>query len=172
MKSKINNFSSEKEVTKWLENLIRTDQLYDYIKNKSQVDIVNNIPKNNIPVFSFDKLSRMANLNAANEVLDSLQLLEIISIDNSVSIQTGEILRPDIICFNPEKRIFVIFEIKRDKLTERQALTEIYAYEQEIRNILPFIEIEKFKLSLSLLTGIHYWSTLFLTIMLGQIRLV
>ncbi len=139
MKSKINNFSSEKEVTKWLENLIRTDQLYDYIKNKSQVDIVNNIPKNNIPVFSFDKLSRMANLNAANEVLDSLQLLEIISIDNSVSIQTGEILRPDIICFNPEKRIFVIFEIKRDKLTERQALTEIYAYEQEIRNILPFI---------------------------------
>ena len=156
MKKSNTNFSSEKKVAEWLEKMIRTDQLYDHIKNKSQIDIINDSSKNFIPVFNFDKLSRVANLQAAKEVLDSLQLLEIISIDRSVSLQKGEILRPDIVCFNPEKKIFVIFEIKRDKLTERQALTEIYAYEQEIRNILPFIgnrEIQTVIVS-------NHWNTL------------
>lgn len=134
------NFASEKKVAVWLEKIIRADKLYEIIKNKEEINIINkNVNQPHIPSFSFDRLSRVANLTAADNVLDSLKDLEIISIDNSVSLKTGEILRPDLVCFNREKRVFVIFEIKRDKQTERQALTELYAYEQEIRNILPFI---------------------------------
>lgn len=140
MSEQVDSFASEKKVTEWFVNLIRNNQLYDKILNKEEIDVIKHNPNHtHIPNFSFDRLSRVANLNAANNVLDSLKNLEIISIDNSVSIKKGEILRPDIVCFNPEKRIFVIFELKREKLAERQALTELYAYEQEIRNIFPFI---------------------------------
>ncbi len=131
-------FANEKYIGKWLENQIINDTLYDLIKNKHESNITD-LNTNFIPSFSFDRLSREKNLKSANNVLETLKYLEIISIDLSVSLKKGEILRPDLVCYNPEKRIFVIFEIKRDNLTERQALTELYAYEQEIRNILPFI---------------------------------
>ncbi|QNY26235.1 hypothetical protein IC763_11935 [Acinetobacter seifertii] len=119
---------------------IRNGNLYEIIKNKEEaISLANTNNFNFVPNFSFDYLSRKRNIQASNNVLDTLKLLEIISVDLSVSLIKGEILRPDLVCYNPEKRVFVIFEIKRDKLTERQALTEIYAYEQEIRNIIPFI---------------------------------
>lgn len=135
-----NKFSSEKDIERWLVERINNCELYDLIKNKEDsLSIGNSKNINFIPNFSFDYLSRKKNIEASNNVLETLKLLEIISVDLSVSLHKGEILRPDIVCYNPEKRVFVIFEIKRDKLTERQALTELYAYEQEIRNILPFI---------------------------------
>lgn len=135
-----NKFSSEKDIKRWLVERINNCELYDLIKNKEDsLSIGNSKNINFIPNFSFDYLSRKKNIEASNNVLETLKLLEIISVDLSVSLHKGEILRPDIVCYNPEKRVFVIFEIKRDKLTERQALTELYAYEQEIRNILPFI---------------------------------
>lgn len=135
-----NKFSSEKAIEQWLVNSIKNCNLYEIIKNKEEaISLANSNNTDFVPNFSFDYLSRKKNIQASNNVLETLQFLEIISIDLSVSLQKGEILRPDLVCYNPEKRVFVIFEIKRDKLTERQALTELYAYEQEIRNILPFI---------------------------------
>ncbi|HCA5183008.1 TPA: hypothetical protein MW242_002632 [Acinetobacter baumannii] len=134
------DFPSEKTVSDWLEKLIKNDELYDLILNKEAVDVLKTDKEHvHIPNFSFDRLSRVQNLKAATNVLDALKMLEIISVDKSVSLKKGEILRPDLVCFNPERRVFVVFEVKRDKLTERQALTEIYAYEQEIRNMFPFI---------------------------------
>lgn len=130
-----NKFSSEKDIERWLVERINNCELYDLIKNKEDsLSIGNSKNINFVPNFSFDYLSRKKNIEASNNVLETLKLLEIISVDLSVSLHKGEILRPDIVCYNPEKRVFVIFEIKRDKLTERQALTELYAYEQEIRN--------------------------------------
>lgn len=135
-----NKFSSEKDIERWLVERINNCELYDLINNKEDsLSIGNSKNINFVPNFSFDYLVRKKNIEASNNVLETLKHLEIISVDLSVSLQKGEILRPDLVCYNPEKRVFVIFEIKRDKLTERQALTELYAYEQEIRNILPFI---------------------------------
>ena len=45
---------------------------------------------------------------------------------------------PDLIAFNPEQRTVIVFEFKRSTQTERQALTELLAYEHEIRNSLHF----------------------------------
>lgn len=55
-------------------------------------------------------------------MLNNLKLLDVVSVDKSISLTTGEALRPDILCFNPESRTLIVFEIKRDKLTERQAV--------------------------------------------------
>ncbi|MCU1766719.1 hypothetical protein NTD83_14330 [Pseudomonas protegens] len=69
----------------------------------------------------------------------SIENLEILTSDNNVSIQSNQILRPDLVCINPESQQIIIFEIKKSTQTERQALTELLAYEHEIKNLLPFL---------------------------------
>lgn len=136
-----NTALSEDEIVNWLVDLIENDQLLEVIDETEQIYAIKETFEQaaSIPAFGFDHLSRRASVRAAATVLDNLALLEIISVNKSISLTTGEILRPDIVCFNPEKRAFVVFEVKRDKLTERQAVTELAGYEQELRNALPFI---------------------------------
>ena len=136
-----NTALSEDEIVDWLVELIKNDELLEVIDETEKIYAIKETFNQAacIPAFGFDHLSRRASVRAAATVLDTLSLLEIISVNKSISLTTGEILRPDILCFNPEKRSFVVFEVKRDKLTERQALTELAGYEQELRNALPFI---------------------------------
>lgn len=91
------------------------------------------------PQFSIDHLVRRACIRAGSLVLDSLTLLEPLTNDQNVSIASGEILRPDIVCVNPERESVVIFELKKATQTGRQAITELLAYEHEIKNLLPFL---------------------------------
>lgn len=136
-----NTALSEDEIVGWLVELIKDNKLLEGIDETDQIYAIKetfNQPAS-IPAFGFDHLSRRASVRAAATVLDNLTWLEIISVNTSISLTTGEILRPDILCFNPETRAFVVFEVKRDKLTERQAVTELAGYEQELRNALPFI---------------------------------
>ena len=72
--------------------------------------------------------------------MDELIDLEIILADKNVSSESKEILRPDIVLFNPDGNYtFVVVELKRNDQTERQAITELLAYQQEIKNACPFI---------------------------------
>lgn len=133
--------SLEHEITTWLVKLIKDEKLLDAIGEKEGIDAaIESINRGaGVPAFGFERLSRRANIRAASAVLKNLGLLEVIAVDKSISLTTGEVLRPDILCFNPESRTLVVFEVKRDKLTERQAVTELAGYEQELRNALPFL---------------------------------
>lgn len=135
------NTSLEREISEWLVDLIESESLPDALGDAARIEsaIESFDQRLGIPAFGFDHLSRRANVRAAATVLNNLTLLDIVAIDKSISLTTGEVLRPDILCFNPESRTLVVFEIKRDKLTERQAVTELAGYEQELRNALPFL---------------------------------
>lgn len=131
----------ESEIAKWLVDLIERGALTDAIGDVSSIEaaIESFNQRASIPAFGFDHLSRNANVRAADTVLRNLEPLEIVAVDQSISLTIGEVLRPDLLCFNRETRTLVVFEIKRDKLTERQAVTELAGYEQELRNALPFL---------------------------------
>lgn len=131
----------ESEVAAWLVHLIESDGLYDAIAGKdSLISIADGVRQDDfIPSFGIDYRSRLACAQAAEHVLEQLTLLEIVSVNRSISLTSGEVLRPDILCFNPESRTLVVFEIKRAAETERQTVTELGGYEQELRNLLPFV---------------------------------
>ncbi len=131
----------ESEVVKWLLQLIDSEQLLDSIDGQAEViDVVVGTQQEAfIPTFSIDYVSRLASAKAAKNVLGQLGLLQLVAVNKSISLKTGEVLRPDILCFNPENRTLVVFEVKREPLTERQTLTELAGYEQELRNLLPFL---------------------------------
>lgn len=131
----------ESEVAAWLVRLIKSEGLHDAIAGKEAlVSIAEGVRQAHfIPSFGIDYTSRLASAEAAEHVLNQLTLLEIISVNMSISLTTGEVLRPDILCFNPESRTLVVFEIKRAAETERQTVTELGGYEQELRNLLPFV---------------------------------
>lgn len=135
------NSSLESEISEWLVELIGNESLAEAIKDTARIAaaLESFDQRDGIPAFGFDHLSRRANIRAAATVLNNLTLLDIVSVDKSISLTKGEVLRPDILCFNQESRTLIVFEIKRDKLTERQAITELAGYEQELRNALPFL---------------------------------
>lgn len=136
-----NRAALEDEIVAWLVGLIENDQLIDAIDGCDQVRKVADTFRQEsvLPSFGIDQLSRRAGAHAAEAVLDNLGLLEIVSVNKSISLTKDEMLRPDILCFNSESRTFVIFEVKRDKSTEREAVSELAGYEQELRNALPLL---------------------------------
>lgn len=137
----VQNIPLESEVVIWLQQCIENDELFDTIQGKEALLSLADLGDQEcfLPAFSIDYISRRASAEAARHVLGRLSLLEIISINTSISLTTGEVLRPDILCFNPETKTLVVFEVKRASDTERQTVTELAGYEQELRNMLPFL---------------------------------
>lgn len=135
------NIALEAEVVTWLLTLIESEKLVEEIQGQERMEeITGGVHQDYfIPSFGIDYISRRASAEAAKHVLNRLGLLEIISVNTSISLTTGEVLRPDILCFNPESRTLIVFEVKRAKDTERQTVTELAGYEQELRNLLPFL---------------------------------
>lgn len=124
----------------WLQHLIEKEALLDSIQGQEAITFLTEAvgQEHFLPSFGIDYISRRASAEAADHVLSRLSLLEIISINTSISLTRGEVLRPDILCFNPETKTLVVFEVKRASETERQTVTELAGYEQELRNMLPF----------------------------------
>lgn len=131
----------ESEVVSWLQQLIEKEELLESIQGQEAITSLTDAVDQEyfLPSFGIDYISRRASAEAAEHVLSRLGLLEIISINTSISLTTGEVLRPDILCFNPETKTLVVFEVKRASETERQTVTELAGYEQELRNMLPFL---------------------------------
>ncbi|NLD92100.1 MAG: hypothetical protein GX639_05455 [Fibrobacter sp.] len=132
---------TESEIQKWFVDQIQNQTLSETISDKSKIQTVLSSwsSLNQIPSFSVDYLMRKKCFKAADEVLNSFDCLELISDNTSISKKSGEILRPDLVCFNPEKNIIVVFELKVNALTARESMTELMAYEHEIQNHLPFL---------------------------------
>lgn len=95
-----------------------------------------------MPHFSIDEMVHVTTAQSAVRALDTFSTLAILTDDRDISITQDEVLRPDVICRDAESEAFVLFEFKKSSQTGRQALTELLAYEHEIRNVLPFLPIQ------------------------------
>lgn len=133
-----NNF--EEKLVDFLTSNIKADTLRDGIVGweKLRQTVAKLRDPHLIPSFSVDLLCRHALAKSGLYVESVLSGLEMISRNKSISAVAGEILRPDIIAFNRAQGVIVIFEIKHDAQTEREALTELLGYEQEVKNHFPF----------------------------------
>jgi hypothetical protein len=134
------SFSSEEQLRKALVRAIEQDELSGLIEDAAHTDELSDRASDvQFPQFAIDRLARQHAIEAAAKVLKSLHLLILLTTDKNVSVSAGEVLRPDLACINPEQQSIVLFELKKSRQTGRQALTELLAYEQEIKNLLPLL---------------------------------
>lgn len=135
-------FAREQEVQDWLEAVIIADALNDVIDGADGVDSALRATESDEfwPTFPIDYLTRVGNLRAAQQVLRSLHTLELVSKSNrSISQEKGESLFVDLLYCTRATSQFVLFEIKNQKATTREAVSELLAYEHEALNHTPFL---------------------------------
>lgn len=131
------DFDDEQQLHLLIEKAIREDELGSIIdSNIFEAEKDNTVV---IPRFSIDYITRKKLLKAGLNVLSSLNSLHILTSDNNISVTKNEVLRPDIVAICSENDSIIIFEFKKSKQAERQTLTELLAYEQEIKNIMPML---------------------------------
>ncbi|WDW10703.1 hypothetical protein [Priestia aryabhattai] len=134
----------ESELQKELLNIIECGNLYSCINN---IDDIRNPLKqekmeNFIPNYSIDYLLKQRYCHSANRVLEMISgELELINGKDirSISLEKTERLYPDFVLVNNETEQFIIVELKRSSGAEREAVTELIAYAQELKNHLPFL---------------------------------
>lgn len=135
-------FSREVDVQQWLERVIASDTLNRTIEGAVQVRVALSALDSDefLHEFPTNYLVRRSNLRAAAKVLDSIDSLDIVSSSNrSISSEKGESLFADLLCCARELSQFVLFEIKNQKATTREAISELMAYEHEVLNHMPFL---------------------------------
>lgn len=134
------NFESESELQKLIEGAVASEAISDCIKDVARLgDLSMQDTDNQFPHFAVDHISRLKAIEAGASVLESLSMLILLTGDENVSVTKGEILRPDLVCINPEQQSVVLFELKKSSQTGREALTELLAYEQELKNLMPLL---------------------------------
>ncbi len=133
--------TNEQAVQRFIGELIKNNALLEAITGKESVvtAAARRRGPGIIPTLSIDSLQRDRIILAADEALTALSDIEIISGDTSISRSPGEILRPDFVLFNRSLGRIILVELKDDKQPERQAVTELLAYERELRNHFPFM---------------------------------
>jgi hypothetical protein len=132
---------TERKLQQLIVDLIKNDALSSAIEGAEAIqDLVEQRKNENVfPIFSMDHLVRMSCAEAAAHGLNSLTNLVLLTGDQNISITDREALRPDIVCYNPEGETLILIELKKSSQAGRQALTELIAYEQELKNQLPFL---------------------------------
>ena len=132
---------NESEITEKLVNIIENDQFYSSIKGIPEAKALyeSSTSINSTPSFTIDYILRNKSIRNNWEIISSLHDLEIISVDRDISTEKNEVLRPDILLYNSEEDKIIIVEIKKSTKTERETITELLAYEHEIKNTIPFI---------------------------------
>lgn len=134
-------FPQEQDVQDWLESIIAADALSEVIDEAGSVSSALRWTESEEfwPTFPIDHLTRIGNLRAAQRVLESLHSLELVSKSNrSISQEKGESLFVDLLYCTRATSQFVLFEIKNQKATTREAVSELMAYEHETLNHTPF----------------------------------
>lgn len=123
--------------------VVKANQFLEFIINKENVDVALRADTDDqfIPDFSIDSLIRRRYSESAKRVLSCLYDYELISGETikNISLKKGELLYPDLIIFNRTLKQIILVENKTKAQTEREALTELLGYTNEIRNHLPFI---------------------------------
>lgn len=139
--SKRTVFSKEQDLQDWLEAVVGADELSEVIEGEDGVESALRWTESEEfwPTFPIDYMTRVGNLRAAQRVLGSLNSLELVSKSNrSISQEKGESLFVDLLYCTRETSQFVLFEIKNQKATTREAISELLAYEHEALNHTPF----------------------------------
>jgi hypothetical protein len=134
--------AGEAEVQAFLEHVVGNGELYQIIGGKDEIErasAAHNSPEF-ILNFNLDYLLHIRSVSSAASVLEALKDVEIISTSKkNVSSDRKDRLFPDLVLVSKATGHIIVVEIKRDKQTTREALTELLAYEQEIRNQLPYL---------------------------------
>jgi hypothetical protein len=124
----------EDKIQKWLE------KKYSDIKRLiNNVDKFEDLNTDQIPYYSLDYLIKKKVAESSKYVYDLLDDVDVIIANKNISLDKTERLFPDLLLFSPENSTFFIIEIKRDEQAERQAITELLAYEHELKNLFPFM---------------------------------
>jgi hypothetical protein len=71
--------------------------------------------------------------------LDALNFNIVISANENISLDPGDILKPDFLLYSSENEAVVVVELKNQSGPTRQAGTELGAYTAELKQYLPFI---------------------------------
>jgi len=132
----------ESEIQSILENLIQEENFLNCIKNIDSIEKLYESlhEEDKLPSFSIDYLSRKKMIVAAKNIVSLLGSAQIITTaSKNISLERKEKLFPDLVLFHEEKCKLIILEIKRSVKTARETLTEMLAYDHEIRNLLPFL---------------------------------
>jgi hypothetical protein len=138
--------AGERKVQEFLEKLCNAGALHNRIEGRDEIERLagTNLSEGFLPNFNLDFLLRIRAIQSARAVFDALAEVEIVSNSRrSISADRQGQLYPDLILFSRRTGHFVIFEIKRDWLATREAVTELFAYEQEIRNQMPYISSDQ-----------------------------
>jgi hypothetical protein len=131
----------EAKIQAWLEERVVDGTLLSSVRDSARVRRLAAVygAPGTLPSFPVDSLSRQRVVEAANRVLDHLACLKIVSSTKNISAAARERLLPDLVAANVESGATVLFELKRSRATAREAVTELLAYEHELKNHLPFI---------------------------------
>jgi hypothetical protein len=141
-------FESEKQLQSLIIEALQQETLLASIHGVDILEgyIDRDVNDNFIPGFQIDFQLRTSYCKKAKNILDSFSSYEIVSGEEikNISIQrdtkdTKERLYPDILIANSESNNFSILELKKDTQTEREAITELFAYAIEVKNHLPNI---------------------------------
>ncbi|GCL41733.1 hypothetical protein [Dolichospermum planctonicum] len=134
----------EIEIQKIIETAIQENKFFELIEdediNSLEYRYQSYYDPDSLPSFLIDYLSTKKAIIAARNVLEFLENSRIITTDpKNISLDKSQCLKPDLILFNEEQCKLIIIEIKRSKQTTRETITEIIAYESELKNTLPFL---------------------------------
>ncbi len=133
---------SEAEIQRRLEEAIASGTLCQHIAGRDAIDRANSagLSRSFIPDFNLDYLMRRLSIRSAARVLAALDQVDLISTARrNISADRTERLFPDLVLVSRATGHVLVVEIKRDDQTTREAMTELFAYEQEIRNQLPYL---------------------------------
>ncbi len=120
-------FDKEKDMQKWLsEELSEIGGLGDIIDDFEESTKGKSSSESRI-------------IEAYNHCLESLNINEVISEDENISLKEGDSLKPNFLLYAPETESLVILELKNIANPTRQVGTELGAYASELKSYLPFI---------------------------------
>ncbi|CAK2249947.1 conserved hypothetical protein [Vibrio crassostreae] len=139
-------FENESKMQEWLvSELEGLDGLNDLISNSDYLD-------------SYEADSEEASkvISSFSKCAKSLNILELISEDENISIERPDSLRPDFLFYSAESQGVVIVELKNISGPTREVGTELSAYSCEVRSYIPYLsEGDLFHVIIS-----NHWPTL------------
>lgn len=132
-------FVREKDLQAWVEDLVRGGALLSSIHNRDEVLALHASLRSadGLPGFPIDYLLRKRALESASQIMMNLASAELVSATANISSDRSS-MYPDLLLFDARSQTAFILELKTKAKAEREAVTELLAYDHEFRNHLPF----------------------------------
>lgn len=127
MKNQI--FKNEASMQKWLRDKLES--------SKSLNDLIDDLES--FKEYKPSGLCETKITNSFKYCLESLDIVEVITDNENISLNPEDSLKPDFLLYAPETQSIVIVELKNLSSPSRQAGTEVSAYANEVKTYIPFI---------------------------------